>query len=93
LREVLRPLEKAGEYRSVKFESIKLRLAHNTFYTPDFSVVNDATGELELHEVKGYWEEDARVKIKVAAHQYPEYRFLAIQHKSGKWITEEFAPA
>lgn len=90
LQEVIEPRLKTGEYRSAKFEAVKLRLADRTFYTPDFQVVNDATGEIELHEVKGYWEDDARVKIKVAAHQYPEYRFIAIQHQKGQWKTEEF---
>lgn len=91
-QEVIEPRLRSGEYRSARFEAIKLRLADRTFYTPDFAVVNDATGEIELHEVKGYWEEDARVKIKVAAHQYPEYRFIAIQHQKGQWKTEEFSP-
>jgi hypothetical protein len=26
-----------------------------------------ADGQLQAHEVKGHWEDDARVKIKVAA--------------------------
>ena len=59
-----------------KFEGIKLRLADNTFYTPDFAVMN-AASEIELHEYKGFWEDDARVKIKVAASLYP-FKFVAI---------------
>lgn len=46
-----------------KFEGVKLRLADNTFYTPDFAVMR-ADGTMELHEVKGFWTDDARVKIK-----------------------------
>lgn len=70
------------------FESVKLRLADNTFYTPDFSVMA-ADGVLEMHEVKGYWQDDARVKIKVAAQMYP-FRFFAIKTKNGGWEVEEF---
>ncbi|GGO89088.1 hypothetical protein GCM10011348_46020 [Marinobacterium nitratireducens] len=88
--EVLEPAVAAGTYRSARFEAVKLRLADRTFYTPDFQVVNDETGEIELHEVKGYWEDDARVKIKVAAAQFPEFRFIAVQHKKGEWIREAF---
>lgn len=39
-----------------------------------------ATGELEMHEVKGFWEDDARVKIKVAASFYP-FSFIAARPK------------
>ena len=42
----------AGEVAWFKFEGIKLRLADNTFYTPDFFVMLSG-GALEAHEVKG----------------------------------------
>lgn len=85
--------EAAGEVRWFKFEGIKLRLADNTFYTPDFAVMVES-GQLECHEVKGgYWQDDARAKIKIAADMYP-LRFLAITRKpqkdGGGWATEEF---
>jgi hypothetical protein len=71
-----------------KFEGLKFRLADNTFYTPDFAVLLDS-GELEAHEVKGFWQDDARVKIKVAADMYP-IRFIAIKSEKGQWKLEEF---
>lgn len=84
----LQSLKFSGLICDYAFESIKLRLADRTFYTPDFAVItSDLT--LEFHEVKGFWEEDARVKIKVAAEQHP-FRFIAIQRKRGEWIREEF---
>lgn len=82
----------AGEVLWFRFEGIKLRLADNTFYTPDFAVMA-ADGQLECHEVKGFWTDDARVKIKVAADQYP-LTFLAVKAKAkkdgGGWAVEEF---
>lgn len=60
----------AGEIQWWVFEGIKLRLAPATFYNPDF-LVQLPGGELELHEVKGHWEDDARVKVKVAAVLFP----------------------
>jgi hypothetical protein len=82
----------AGEVAWFKFEGIKLRLADNTFYTPDFAVML-ANGELELHEVKGFWQDDARVKIKIAADLYP-MRFIAVRAKlkkeGGGWVVENF---
>lgn len=85
-------LRVAGEVAWFKFEGIKLRLADNTFYSPDFFVML-SDGTLEVHEVKGFWHDDARVKIKVAADMYP-FRFLALKavakKKGGGWSVEEF---
>ena len=76
-----------------KFEAVKLRLADNTFYTPDFAVLR-ADCSLEMHEVKGFWQDDARVKIKVAASIYP-FRFIAVtvraKKNGGGWDREEFS--
>lgn len=83
----------AGEIAWFKFEGVKLRLADNTFYTPDYAVML-SSGEMEMHEVKGYWEDDARVKIKVASEMYP-FRFVAVQPRAkkygGGWTTEVFS--
>jgi len=73
----------AGEVAWFKFEGVKLRLADNTFYTPDFAVML-ANGELEMHEVKGYMHDDANVKIKVACDLYP-MRFLVIRALAKKY--------
>lgn len=82
----------AGEIEWYKFEGIKLRLADNTFYTPDFAVML-IDGTIELHETKGHWTDDARVKIKVAADMYP-FRFIALKNRSkregGGWSEENF---
>ncbi|MDH0342849.1 DUF1064 domain-containing protein [Chromobacterium haemolyticum] len=82
----------AGEVAWFKFEGVKLRLADSTFYTPDFAVML-ANGQIEMHEVKGYWQDDARAKIKIAADLYP-FRFIAVQVKAkkdgGGWVVEEF---
>lgn len=90
--EHLRLQQFAGEILWYKFEGIKFRLADNTFYSPDFAVML-ANGQIEIHEVKGFWVEDARVKIKVAADLYP-FKFLAVKEKSkkegGGWEIEEF---
>ena len=85
-------LQHAGEIQWRKFEGLKLRLADNTFYTPDFAVMA-ADGVIECHEVKGFWQDDARAKIKVAADLYP-FRFLAVRAKAkkdgGGWAVEAF---
>lgn len=83
-------LKAAGEVLWYRFEGVKLRLADATFYSPDFAVMAK-DGVMEMHEVKGFWTDDARVKIKVAASMYP-FRFLAIKalpRKAG-WAVENF---
>lgn len=81
----------AGEVAWYLFEGLKFRLADNTFYTPDFAVMLSG-GQLEAHEVKGFWTDDARVKIKVAAERFP-VRFIAVKaprRKGDDWAREVF---
>ena len=88
----LRDALNLGDIQWYRFEGLKLRLADSTFYTPDFAVMA-RDGVMECHEVKGFWTDDARVKIKVAAEQYP-FRFRAIKaeakKRGGGWVVEEF---
>jgi len=83
----------AGEVAWYLFEAVKLRLADNCFYTVDFAVML-TDGVLEMHEVKGFWADDARVKIKVAAERFP-FRFIAVRVKpkkdGGGWAVEDFS--
>lgn len=90
--QVIRDAINLGDVLWYRFEGLKLRLADNTFYTPDFAVML-SNGQMECHEVKGFWQDDARVKIKVAAEQYP-FRFIAVKPLSkkagGGWAREVF---
>ena len=83
------------------FEPLKLRLADNTHYTPDFAVLY-ATGELWLVDTKGtkkdgggykpWIEEDARIKLKVAAEAFPFVVAVAYRlpvKAGGNWVIEE----
>ena len=89
--ETLEQRRRAGEIAEYLYESVKLRLADNTFYTPDFFVMLP-DGTIEFHEVKGFWELHSRVKIKVAADKYP-FRFIAVKKRAkrdgGGWDVEE----
>ncbi len=84
--------QRAGQIAWFAFEGVKLRLADKTFYTPDYAVML-ADGQMEMHEVKGFWQDDARVKIKVAAELFP-FRFLAVKPRTkkdgGGWSVEVF---
>lgn len=88
----LEGLRATGEILWYRFEGMKFRLADATFYTPDFAVMR-WDGLLEMHEVKGYWQDDAKVKIKVASDMYP-LKFIAVYAKpkkeGGGWRCEAF---
>jgi len=84
--EHLEELRLAGGIVRWDFEPEKLRLADRTYYAPDFRVLLP-DGSIEFHETKGFWEEDARVKFKVAAEMHP-YTFRAIRWKNKQWEIE-----
>jgi intergrase/recombinase len=90
-QDLLELAKRNGDILWYGFEKIKLRIAPKTFYTVDFFVLT-SDGFLEAHEVKGHWEDDARVKIKVAAEMFP-FRFIAVKPLGRNfrgWETEEF---
>jgi hypothetical protein len=85
--QVLALRQAAGEILWFGFEKVKLRLAKATYLTVDFFVL--VPGGIECHEVKGrtsgdkFWaEEDARIKLKVAAELFP-FRFVVVWPKKG----------
>ena len=87
----LEALRRAGKIIFWRYESVKFRLADRTWYTPDFYVMR-ADGTLEVHETKGRWEDDARVKTKVTAEQFPELTLVAVQwdKDTKSWKFERF---
>lgn len=100
--QVLELRKQAGEIRDYRFEPITFKLAPSqgdnkgTTYAPDFEVVN-AEGHFEYHEVKSWWnrperhaswKDDALVKIKVAAAQFPERVFIGAEGRCRKGLWE-----
>lgn len=76
-------LKASGDVLWWKFEGVKLRLAHNTFYTCDFMLLK-CDGQVCMDEVKGFMTDDAAVKIKVAASIYP-FQFRIIRKSGSMW--------
>jgi len=87
-------LRNTGTVLWYRFEGLKLRLADNTFLTVDFAVMV-ADGQLEMHDCKGskaIYQDDAKVKMKVAAEQYPfvfRVAFPKPKREGGGWLIEE----
>lgn len=84
----LEALKQTGEVLWYEFEPMNLRIGENCYYRVDFLVMVKS-GQLEAHEVKGYWTDDALVKIKAAAAKFP-FRFIAVKHVKGEWRVREF---
>ena len=80
--------QKAGVWVHIGFEEITLLLGFRCRYTPDFHVVA-SDGAVTFFEVKGFWRDDARVKIKTAACRYWMYRFCAVKKAKTGWRYEE----
>lgn len=82
--------KRTGEILWFAFDSIKLRLADNTFLSVDFFVMTK-TGELHAHDVKGSMKiitDDAKAKMKIACDKFPFPFFYAIpkaKKNGGGW--------
>ena len=64
------------------YEPIRLRLADNTGYTPDFCELFPS-GLLRFVEIKGFLRDDANVKFKMAAELYP-FDFVMLRKQKAK---------
>ena len=84
-------LQSSDKYAAIHTQGITFLLGANCRYTPDFFTV-DKEGKAVAWEVKGFWRDDARVKIKVAARMYRWVKFIAVQKEKGDWVYEEIKP-
>ena len=62
---------------NIGVQNITLKLADDCRYTPDFNAV-DANGQIVFYECKGFFRDDAKVKIKVAARLFRWARFILV---------------
>jgi hypothetical protein len=72
--------KRAGEIQDYRWQPLRLKLAPDCTFEPDFMVLL-ADGTVEFHEVKGgFITDDGMVKVRVAAQQFPWFRFLLFQY-------------
>lgn len=70
------------------FERWTFKLADDLRYTPDF-VIQETTGALRVEEVKGFWREDARAKVRMFADSFPLPITALVKSPTG-WDCETF---
>lgn len=84
-REYAQELElrkKAGEIVEWRFEEHKVRIGKGAFYLVDFWVMLPY-GLIEMHEVKGRWEEAARVRFRAAVDRHWYYSWKVVTKPKG----------
>lgn len=86
---LLEARKQAGEICFWRYEQIKFRLADKTWYTPDFYIML-ADGTIEIHETKGFMQDDANVKIKTVAELFPELLFVLVKWEKGGWTFKKY---
>ena len=79
-----------AELRSRQFpwlgiQCVTLKLGDDCRYTPDFVALTFG-GEMHFFEVKGFMQDDARVKIMTAARQFRWATFVLVRKESGKFV-------
>lgn len=89
----LEVLKHDGQILDWRFHALRVRLANNTFYEPDFLVMT-AAREIQIHETKGSFTTQAgQTKIKLCAEVLPWFRVIkASLQKDGSWTLQEFNP-
>jgi len=95
-REVLRPMLEAGAVVWYAYEAVTFKIGPDCRYTPDF-MGQRADGILVAYEVKAGMRngkplvaDDAAVKIRVAAQQFPVLFEMRWPSSGGGWNTKTF---
>lgn len=86
----LQERKSAGAIVWWKAHPFNVPLAKNTFYRPDFLVMNAAM-ELIIYEVKGsYTSDKGQMKIKLCVEALPVFKVIKASLVKGAWQFEEF---
>lgn len=75
----------AGEIFWWGYERVRLKVGNGAWFKPDFYVLREEGGPIELHETKGHRREAAIVRIKACADEYP-FQFYLVIRRDSQWI-------
>lgn len=84
--------KRVGDILDYRFQPLRLKLAPDCTYEPDFLVLlKDKT--IEFQEIKGgFITDDALVKVKVAAQMFPWFAFRLFQYDRRGCKIKELVP-
>lgn len=77
--------KRAGAISEWFYEKVTFKLGNDCRYTPDFMVI-ESDGLVVFFETKGFMREDALVKLKTFAAQFP-FRLVLQQLQRKVWTT------
>lgn len=87
---VLDDRKHAGEVWDWLFDAVNWRIGDRCFYKPDFLVYLE-DGSLEVHETKGFMEDDALVKIRAFLDKF-HIPLVVVRRRGGAWDYERLEP-
>lgn len=90
-RAYLEWLRSTGLFQWIGVQNVTLKLGDDTRYTCDFFAMT-YDGEMTGREVKGFFRDDAKVKIKVAARMFPWIKFSVVKKDGSGWDHKEVKP-
>lgn len=82
---------RSQRHQNVRVQAITLKLADDCRLTVDFTYLTKE-GEMVFVDVKGWQREDALIKMKVAARQFPEFRFQIVKKSGIGWAVDDVKP-
>lgn len=85
----LESMKRAGQIVEWWYECWTFRLGNDLRYTPDF-VIQKPNGALEVEEVKGFWRDDARAKVRMFVELYPFPVRAYTKNRHDTWDVETF---
>jgi hypothetical protein len=84
--------KRIGEIQDYRWQPLRLKLAPDCTYEPDFLVLM-ADSSIEFHEVKGgFITDDGMVKVRVAAQLFPWFTFRLFQYDRKGCKIKELLP-
>lgn len=74
----------------IGIQDVRITLAADCRFTPDFSLWASENSPMEFYDVKGphHWE-DSLIKLKTAATLFKMFRFFIAYEDNGRWIEQE----
>lgn len=86
-------LLRATERRFIRAQSLTFKIANGLRYTPDFTCLIDGETRPVAYEVKGKWiDGDSVPKLKMAAHEWPDWIFILVWKEDGQWKQQVVLP-
>jgi hypothetical protein len=74
----------------IGIENVAFKIGDDCRYNPDFNIVID--GRWVFYECKGHMRDDALVKLKATARQFPQIDLILVRRIDGAWIETVIRP-